>query len=525
MRAARVAAAVAGLFLGTGALVHPAAAESNPPENIYPNPPFYEDCSATGYDNTARCASATVQAIDNARNQEGIGAMTLPSNWYSLTPPEQLYVVTNLERTARGMPALSAMATELDQASAQAAANGQDPYPPSDFNSPRWGGNWAGGAGNALEDIYFWMYYDGPNSNNVDCQNSGDQGCWIHRRNILIPLACQPCVMGTGFSPTGWQGGPSWDELLADTSGSPSTDYSWSQVTPYLADPSEAGPPPSSASSPPQTAASPNASTNAPSGAGATPGHRMVEADGGVFDFGNDAYYGSLPGLGIRVDDIVGLAETVDSRGYWLVGRDGGVFAFGDARYHGSVPGAGAQVNDVVAMVPAPGGAGYWMVGSDGGIFAFGTAVYHGSVPGLGRSVSDIVGMAATPDGGGYWLVGRAGEVWSFGDASFYGSPEASGDAVGDIVGMAVSPGGVGYWLVGSDGGVFGYGRAPYKGSVPGAGVSVNDVVDMAPSADGNGYWIFGNDGGVFAFGDAPYFGSLPGLNVHVHDIRMGTGT
>jgi len=493
----------------------------NPSSNTYPNPPFFDDCSGATYDDSSGCVNATVQAIDNARAGEGLGSMALPTNWYQLTPTEQLYVATNLERTVRGLAPLSGMATQLDQASAQAAEQGQDPTPPSNFPSSRWGGNWAGGSGNPLENIYFWMYYDGANSNNVDCQKAGDSGCWVHRDNILLPLECQPCVMGTGFAPNGWHDGTSWAELLADTSGNPPLDYSWSQVVPYLPNGGEAGPAPAPAAA---SAAAPNRTTTNSSPPPSGNGQRMVEANGGVFDFGSDAYDGSVPGLGINVRNIIGLAPTADDRGYWVVGSDGGIFAFGDAPYDGSVPGAGTQVDDIVGFAATADGGGYWMAGTDGGIFAFGDAGYHGSVPGLGHQVDDIVGLAPTADGGGYWLVGRNGEVWAFGDAPFLGSPAASRTSVSNLVGMAVTPGGAGYWLVGSDGGVFSYGNARYYGSVPASGLSVHNVIAVARSVTGAGYWLFGSDGGVFAFGDAPYLGSLPGLGIHVQDVRSGSG-
>jgi hypothetical protein len=68
------------------------------------------------------------------------------------------------------------------------------------------------------------------------------------------------------------------------------------------------------------------------------------------------------------------------------------MFAFGDAQYHGSLPGLGVAVSDIVGMA-GPDAGGYWMVGSDGGMFAFGDAQYHGSLPGLGVHVSNIVGL------------------------------------------------------------------------------------------------------------------------------------
>jgi len=209
---------------------------NNPPANIPPNPNFLDDCSGTTFDNSQGCARATVQAIDNGRAQEGLAGMSLPSDWYSLTAQQQLYVATNLERTIRGLPALSGMATALDQSADQGAAQSEDPTPPSGFPWTSWGSNWAGAVGNPLEAIYYWMYDDGEGSGNIDCTQSNTSGCWGHRDNVLMSLSCQPCLMGTGYVSNGYEGYPSWAELLVDTSGSPQLDYSWSQVTPYLSD-------------------------------------------------------------------------------------------------------------------------------------------------------------------------------------------------------------------------------------------------------------------------------------------------
>jgi hypothetical protein len=160
--------------------------------------------------------------------------MVLPSNWSSLTSEQQLFVGTNLERTVRGLPALTAMATALDQAAGAGAATANDPSPPGGFPFVQWGANWAGGVGSPLEAIYYWMYDDGPGSSNADCTAGNPGGCWGHRDKILLSLSCSPCVMGTGFDPQGWGGQPSWAELLVGTSGSPATDFTWDQESPYL---------------------------------------------------------------------------------------------------------------------------------------------------------------------------------------------------------------------------------------------------------------------------------------------------
>jgi hypothetical protein len=207
---------------------------ANPPVSIPPEPNFLAACSATSYDDSGGCVTSATAAIDNGRKAEGLSGMALPSNWGALNPQQQLFVATNLERTIRGLAPLSSMATVLDQAAGAGAAAGDDPSPPPGFAFSEWGANWAGGVGNPLEAVYYWMYDDGPGSNNADCTAADSGGCWGHRDKILLALPCTPCVMGTGFAPSGWGGQPSWAELLVSTSGSPAADFSWQQELTYL---------------------------------------------------------------------------------------------------------------------------------------------------------------------------------------------------------------------------------------------------------------------------------------------------
>jgi hypothetical protein len=217
--------------------------------------------------------------------------------------------------------------------------------------------------------------------------------------------------------------------------------------------------------------------------AAAKSGYWMVGKDGGVFAFGNAGFVGSLPGLGVKVNDIVGVVPTSTGKGYWMVGADGGVFAFGDAGFVGSLPGDNVHVNDIVGVVPTSTGKGYWMVGKDGGVFAFGDAGFVGSLPGDNVQVNDIVGVVATSTGKGYWMVGKDGGVFAFGDAGFVGSLPGIGVHVSNIVGVVATHTGKGYWMVGSDGGVFAFGDAGFVGSLPGIGVHVNNIVAVVPTA------------------------------------------
>ena len=236
-------------------------------------------------------------------------------------------------------------------------------------------------------------------------------------------------------------------------------------------------------------------------------GYWQVATDGGVFSYGDAQFRGSLPGLSIRVDNIIGMARTPTDNGYWLVGRDGGVFAFGDAVYANSLTGLGIQVNNIVGMAPTKDGKGYWLVGSDGGVFAFGTAGFYGSMGGKPLN-KPVEAMAPTASSQGYWLVAQDGGVFAFGDAPFLGSK--GGQPLNHpVIDMDTTPDGKGYWLTAEDGGVFSFGNAQFYGSM--AGKPLNGrITGMSATPDAKGYWLNGCDGGVFAFGSAPFYGSTP---------------
>ncbi|HVL93782.1 MAG TPA: hypothetical protein VM264_10620 [Acidimicrobiales bacterium] len=137
---------------------------------------------------------------------------------------------------------------------------------------------------------------------------------------------------------------------------------------------------------------------------------------------------------------MTSMAPTATGAGYWLTASDGGIFAFGDAAFAGSVPGLGIDTT-VVSMAPT-GRGGYWLLAADGGVFSFGDAVFRGSVPGLGLCRPPAGGrLVATPGAGGYWVLGGDGSVWALGDAPFHGSVTAAGASRGPAIDLAVVPG------------------------------------------------------------------------------------
>lgn len=209
---------------------------------------------------------------------------------------------------------------------------------------------------------------------------------------------------------------------------------------------------------------------------------------------------------------FVGMAATPNGDGYWLANAGGGVFSYGDAAYHGSLPGLGViPAAPIVGIAATPDGGGYWLVGADSGVFAFGDATFYGdTVPAPGSHTSEIPtsALVPTPDGHGYYEVHVAGtSVEAFGPSAALRITNPTGPGT-FLNAAALSPDGKGMWQAGTNGGVYPAGSAPYYGSLPELGVTpAAPIVGMASSSNG-GYWLVGADGGVFALGGASFHGS-----------------
>lgn len=172
------------LAIGSGA-AQAATAGVVPPRNPA------SDCNAGG---------GGLAAINSCRAAEGVGPLLLPSNFSSLTPVQQGFVVINLERVNRGLPAIVGLSAPLNALAAAGASGGTDPSFPSGGVSG--GGIWAG-AYSVLQADYLWMYVDGPGGNNLDCTSSNSSGCWGHRDIILWDRTSGTLVSGGGFASAG----------------------------------------------------------------------------------------------------------------------------------------------------------------------------------------------------------------------------------------------------------------------------------------------------------------------------------
>jgi hypothetical protein len=434
--------------------------------------------------------TGSLAAVNRGRADEGLGPIA-DSGLRQLDTDEQMFVVLDLEREARGLPPFSAMTQSLDAVAAVGADNRTDPPDPPSVGSVFVSDEIEADTADPLLADFGWMYEDGcvPVAGQIivstDCGDQPPQP-WAHRNRILSMPSGASCDLFMGVAEG--ESASSIAAVLEFSCGAvPPSDqvFTWAQARQIIG----------------QAAPNTAVSCDAP---GRPAGYRLAGADGGVFAFGNLPFCGSEGDLSLDAP-IVGMADTPDHGGYWLVAADGGVFAYGDARFYGSL--ASTRLNaPIVGMAAATFGNGYWLVASDGGVFAFGVARFYGSMGGT-RLNAPVVGMALSPFGLGYWLVAADGGVFAFGAAHFEGSMGAVA-LNAPIVGMAPSPFGLGYWLAASDGGVFAFGFNRFYGSLGGRHLE-RPVVGITSGPFGLGYWMVASDGGVFAYGDAAFSGSM----------------
>jgi hypothetical protein len=250
---------------------------SNPSANIAPSPNFLAAGACTfvngvwtcanpcvvgtatalswpGYTNGVACTDYILQAINDARAVEGVRPMVLPSNWFSLNVPEQLFVIADLERTARGLPPYVGINAALSAEAQHAAATNSDPGVAPGFamandpqGSPGFGGAWSGGYAVLAAD-YIWMYDDAwggsaAKTSNIACTSPGAAGCWAHRDELLgsdpgynpgVGLGCTNCEVGTGFAMV--NGKASFVDVIEIPKGSlPPMTFTWvNNVLPNL---------------------------------------------------------------------------------------------------------------------------------------------------------------------------------------------------------------------------------------------------------------------------------------------------
>jgi len=214
------------------------------PKNVAMSPNVLASCTAVVI--SASCVAGEIAAINNARAIGGIAPLAIDeAKFAQLSAPEQVFAITDLERSARGLPVAVALTAQLNAAAASGSAKSVDPtlvgwtLAGNKFVTS-WASNWAGGL-DALGSDYIWMYDDGVGYN-LDCPSAGAAGCWGHRSNILLGVpsaascaahgASPELVMGAAVLANGYKGGTGIGELFVTNCGGMPADvvYTWAQA-------------------------------------------------------------------------------------------------------------------------------------------------------------------------------------------------------------------------------------------------------------------------------------------------------
>jgi hypothetical protein len=193
------AALVAAIVVSLAAFA-PAAARAQDP---IPNPTANRTASQTTlqacYSDAAgqACTAGALADLNAARVSEGDVPMVLPDDWSSLTIPQQLLVLADLERVDRGLNPIEGLSANLDSYAQSGATDDADPFE-NPFPGNTETSNWEGGYVSPLLSDFAWMYDDGYGSGNLDCTTPTSENCWGHRRDILWDFT-EPAVMGAAY--------------------------------------------------------------------------------------------------------------------------------------------------------------------------------------------------------------------------------------------------------------------------------------------------------------------------------------
>jgi hypothetical protein len=203
----------------------PAWAAASPPD---PTSNFVVDVECP---DAASCLGQTIAYLDEARATLGQPPYALPDNFGQLSPPQQAFVLTNLDRVQYGLTPIAGLTDELDRAAFAGAQSGTDPVL-ADPSIVALASNWAGGYETLPLAYAGWMYADGPGGTNLDCSTAGAGGCWGHRENILQSFSGSgPLAMGAATGTTA-DGSPSAAMLIVQGTAEyhPTYAYTWSQA-------------------------------------------------------------------------------------------------------------------------------------------------------------------------------------------------------------------------------------------------------------------------------------------------------
>ncbi len=214
---------------------------ADPRVNVAPTPDYTYPCFAAG-GSSATCRASSLAAVNHARALEHLRPMVLPSGFWSLSGTKQVFIVTNLERVARGLKPFVGLTSQLDGWALTAARHNTDPTMGTwslagGVSAFTEGAIWAADY-NVLDADYGWMYQDGWGGSaaltrNIVCTRSGAFGCWGHREIVLGRFSGASLLLaGVGAVAQGYS--PifgSLSEIFVGATGKlPPLAYTWKQA-------------------------------------------------------------------------------------------------------------------------------------------------------------------------------------------------------------------------------------------------------------------------------------------------------
>jgi hypothetical protein len=178
----------------------------------------------------ATCLAQAIQFLNEARARLGQPPYQLPRNFSQLSPPEQVFVLTNLDRALYGLRPIAGLTGPLDDAAAAGVRDDLDPV--SDIPSLTVTSNWAGDFPSLPLAYEAWMYDDGPGGDNLDCLSLAGSGCWDHRHNVLWPFAGSGLLLMGAAGGSDAHGSPGAAMLLVEAPSGyrPAYLYTWDQA-------------------------------------------------------------------------------------------------------------------------------------------------------------------------------------------------------------------------------------------------------------------------------------------------------
>src|SRR6516162_9262579 len=96
------------------------------------------------------CIDAVVWYLDKARSKVGLPPYALPANFPSLSPPQQVFILVNLDRVRYGLPPITGMTAALNHSALVSGVwRADDPRPSNTTGLNIYWPGWAGAFYNA----------------------------------------------------------------------------------------------------------------------------------------------------------------------------------------------------------------------------------------------------------------------------------------------------------------------------------------------------------------------------------------